>query len=86
MLGGLLLQVVSKRKEKNTGTHSPGKALVVYEINKHVFPTAPSPTTTPGGASGQWEKGEGGKEERRGGGGGSQPVRFGLARGFSSWR
>lgn len=26
--------------------HSPGKALVVYEMRRHVLPTAPSPTTT----------------------------------------
>ena len=28
------------------GTYSEGNLLVVYEINKQVFPTAPSPTTT----------------------------------------
>lgn len=28
------------------GTYSPGKLSVVYEINIHVFPTVPSPTTT----------------------------------------
>jgi hypothetical protein len=32
--------------ERKVSTHSPGKALVVYEIRRHVFPTAPSPTTT----------------------------------------
>lgn len=37
--------------KKNTkiltvGTYSDGNLLVVYEINKQVFPTAPSPTTT----------------------------------------
>jgi len=26
--------------------YSPGNALVVYEMSKHVLPTAPSPTTT----------------------------------------
>lgn len=34
---------------KNTytvGTYSPGKLSVVYEINMHVLPTVPSPTTT----------------------------------------
>ena len=55
------------------GTYSPGKELVVYEMSMHVFPTAPSPTTThfislsvlailrEGGR-------EGGKEGRREGG------------------
>ena len=28
------------------GTYSEGNLLVVYEINKQVLPTAPSPTTT----------------------------------------
>ena len=28
------------------GTYSEGNLLVVYEISKHVLPTAPSPTTT----------------------------------------
>ena len=28
------------------GTYSPGNELVVYDINIHVFPTEPSPTTT----------------------------------------
>ena len=28
------------------GTYSPGKLSVVYDINIHVFPTVPSPTTT----------------------------------------
>ncbi len=28
------------------GTYSPGKLSVVYEINMHVLPTVPSPTTT----------------------------------------
>lgn len=28
------------------GTYSEGNLLVVYEINRQVFPTAPSPTTT----------------------------------------
>ena len=28
------------------GTYSDGNLLVVYDINRHVLPTAPSPTTT----------------------------------------
>lgn len=28
------------------GTYSEGNLLVVYEISRQVFPTAPSPTTT----------------------------------------
>ena len=28
------------------GTYSPGNEFVVYDINMHVFPTDPSPTTT----------------------------------------
>lgn len=28
------------------GTYSPGKLSVVYDINMHVLPTVPSPTTT----------------------------------------
>ena len=28
------------------GTYSDGNLFVVYDINKHVLPTAPSPTTT----------------------------------------
>ena len=28
------------------GTYSDGNLLVVYEIRRQVFPTAPSPTTT----------------------------------------
>lgn len=34
------------RKGLTVGTYSEGNLLVVYEINKQVFPTAPSPTTT----------------------------------------
>jgi hypothetical protein len=37
---------VSTYLSKTVGMYSPGKALVVYEINKQVLPTAPSPTTT----------------------------------------
>lgn len=33
-------------KTYTVGTYSPGKLSVVYEINMHVLPTVPSPTTT----------------------------------------
>lgn len=34
------------KKTYTVGTYSPGKLSVVYEINIHVLPTVPSPTTT----------------------------------------
>ena len=34
------------RKKLTVGTYSLGNLFVVQEINKQVFPTAPSPTTT----------------------------------------
>ena len=33
-------------KINTVGTYSPGNLFVVYDMSKHVFPTAPSPTTT----------------------------------------
>jgi hypothetical protein len=38
--------VICKECLRGQATYSPGNAFVVYEISKHVFPTAPSPTTT----------------------------------------
>jgi hypothetical protein len=38
---------IATQKKTNRQTYSPGKALVVYDIRRHVLPTAPSPTTTP---------------------------------------
>lgn len=44
-------QVISKKRSfistsLTVGTYSDGNLLVVYDIRRHVFPTAPSPTTT----------------------------------------
>ena len=39
--------IIYRQEEKLTvGTYSLGNLFVVYEIRRHVFPTAPSPTTT----------------------------------------
>ena len=37
---------MNKMKALTVGTYSLGNLFVVYEINRHVLPTAPSPTTT----------------------------------------
>ena len=41
-----LLVLVLKYYLLTVGTYSLGNLFVVYEINRHVLPTAPSPTTT----------------------------------------
>ena len=38
--------ITRSRNTYMVGTYSPGKELVVYDINMHVLPTDPSPTTT----------------------------------------
>ena len=43
----ILVYFILKLNQKLTvGTYSEGNLLVVYEISRHVLPTAPSPTTT----------------------------------------
>lgn len=44
----LIYMVLSTRLRSThiVGTYSPGNELVVYDINIHVLPTEPSPTTT----------------------------------------
>ena len=40
------LLLVCALRGGTVGTYSLGNLFVVYEIRRHVFPTAPSPTTT----------------------------------------
>ena len=46
LTGVLSIRTFAEKLSKTVGMYSPGKAFVVYEIRRHVFPTAPSPTTT----------------------------------------
>jgi len=46
LTGVLSIRTFAEKLSKTVGMYSPGKAFVVYEIRRQVFPTAPSPTTT----------------------------------------
>ena len=42
----LFVLIFTARFKLTVGTYSEGNLFVVYDIKRHVFPTAPSPTTT----------------------------------------
>lgn len=43
---GRMREKVNRCVRLTVGTYSEGNLFVVYEMRRHVFPTAPSPTTT----------------------------------------